>query len=229
MRNLAILIALTLTTNVSATGYPVYRMLRENTYRLDNGTGFVVRYKDSSYMITNWHVCRSYIHMNAENEALKMLEPTRVIKRFPDIDLCVMSTTRTDGLKLGKDVGEKAAVYVGGYPQYAKTLQLRSGHTLFLRDETVDYGLGYCPKSFEQTPTIDPSTKQTVTTCKNTQKIMDTDVEGTYGNSGSPVVNSRGEVVGVAHTTSFHEPQDDHHNTINYVPVSKLVEALDSL
>lgn len=230
MRNLnALLLAVAMSANASA-GYPVFGLLRSNVYRIPGyGTGFTIEYKGRFYVITNWHVCRYFREANATNEKNHSSVLAKVLRSFPDEDLCVMTSTPRHGLSLGEDVGTQASVYAGGYPEYASTLQLRSGHTISEGDETIDYGEGYCPKGFSRGAHLDETGKKTVASCEHTQRIMDTDLEGTLGNSGSPVVNSRGEVVGVVHSASFGEPKDDHHNTLNFIPVSVLRKVLDSL
>lgn len=211
-------------------GYPVYSMLRDVTYKVYMGTAFVVKHKDKIYMITNWHVCNYFTQSQAKNEERKLAETVKIIKTFPEKDLCVMTTSRKDGLEIGKDVGVWASIYAAGYPNYSMDrLQLRSGHVIRIGDETVNYGPIECPSSFKKGAMIDPITKQTTTTCRNTQQIVDTNLEGTNGNSGSPVVNSKGQLVGIVHSQSDGKPNDGRHDTLNYVPVSELIKALDSL
>lgn len=229
MRNLAFLLIVISLAAQAAAGYPVYSILGANTYKVNSGTAFTVKYKGQTYMITNWHVCRNFLKSDAINEQSKTKETVTIIKRFPDSDLCVLTTDRENGLEISGDVSERAAVYTAGYPEYEKKIQFRSGHTTYLRDEYLDYGPGACPKSFTQVSYIDPVTKKTTQACKHTQLIMDTNLEGTCGNSGSPVVNSKGQLVGIVHSRSEGSPADDKHNTLNYIPVSELTKILDSL
>lgn len=229
MKKILLLLSAISLASQAATGYPVYSMLRDTVYKVHMGTAFVVRYKDRSYMISNWHVCRYFTKSVATNEKRKIAETVKIVKTLPEKDLCILTTTRTDGLEIGSDVGEKASIYTAGYPEYSQTIQLRSGHTTSFHEEDLNYGSISCPKTFEMNPTIDPLTKQTITMCKNKQMIMDTNLEGTGGNSGSPVVNSKGQLVGIVHSRTEGKPADDHHNTLNYIPVSDLVKFLDSL
>lgn len=228
MKSLSLLLmAASLTSN--AAGYPVYGLLRQNTYKVTNGTAFLVRYGDRSYMITNWHVCDTFISSAVRNEAKRKSYPTVILKRSPNQDLCVVSTKESGGLEIGKDLGSKAPVYAAGYPQYSKTLQLRSGHTVQQEAESIDYGPIRCPKGFKKGAKVDPTSHQTVATCTHEQTIMSTTLEGTYGNSGSPVVNSRGRLVGIVHSSEEGTPNDDHHHSMCYIPASELVKLLSSL
>jgi serine protease Do len=143
-----------------------------------HGSGFVVIQDLHKYVLTNHHVC---IHLEPENVDIK-LQDNRVIKgriiksnQFSDLCLIESISELPGGVRLAKDVQKFEEILVLGYPH--------------------DYPM---------TPLFGLITSIVDDTLRLGHKIQGITALVHPGHSGSPVVNSQMELVGVA------EQSDDH-------------------
>lgn len=139
------------------------------------GTGFVleVPHLPAPIMITNQHVCESYkqVRITWSDGAITTEE---VIRTDAALDLCAITATHNaPTLKLADTPARvNEAVYTEGYPAYR--YRASSGVVLQYRNIYIQ-GQKYFS--------------------------METTMHTSPGASGSPVVNSKGEVVGVVQTS----------------------------
>lgn len=205
-------------------GAPVYGTLRKYTYDVPYGTAFMVKWKDRAYMITNWHVCRSFGRSEeVVNELTNAKSTVSVIAAFPTKDLCILTPVGNDGLEIGKSVPKGYPVYTGGYPTDSRDhIVLRSGRTTSPVDFELDFGAELlCPGEFNYSSFRDPKTGKNYTSCTRKFHLQDTTLLGKPGCSGSPVVNSKGKLVGIVNSTN--------EGTLSYVFVEELIGILKSL
>ena len=178
-----------------AAGHPVYETLRKNTYWVESGTAGLVEYRGKSYLVSNWHVCRNFKNgeTKAKSDYYGAEYKVKVLVMSPEHDLCIMKAPATGGLKLGKPVKYLSPVYTAGYPKSSRDrIVLSAGHRVGIEHVILDYGTAGCPSTFTKTQK----------SCTHEFELQDTTLLGEPGCSGSPMVNSKGELVGVFNSTS---------------------------
>lgn len=210
-------------------GYPVYKTLQEHTYKVDYGTAFAVTWGVRTFMITNWHVCRLFQDSEVHNELNDYTGSSKIIGSFPDEDLCVMTSPVRDGLKISvkgiSGVEPGAAVYSAGYPRGSNGhLILTSGFSSEVHDVTLNFGADReCPGTFDLKTFQIPGSSSNRSTCERTFRLQDSTMPGKAGCSGSPVLNSKGELVGIANSTLNTVTGRE---TLAFIPVERLVTVL---
>lgn len=177
------------------------------------GTGFVVTVKSGKQVImTNAHVCDisplspifAVYHRHDRNLRAQLKFPAGVIKKDEKHDLCMVSVPhdlKVRSLELADDVEIDSRIYIIGYP----LVPLLSSSSGFIRGYVpvnmvwptpLDLCIG--KKHYIKTDTIQRNGKMIEETrCFLRAKFMFTDAQGDSGQSGSPGLNSDGEVVGV--------------------------------
>lgn len=203
----------------------VQKLLRDNTYKVSTGTAFSVRWNGKSYLVTNWHVCRSFSETDAANEASGTTVKAQVLKAVPTEDLCILTSPSFGGLEVGASVVVGADVYTAGYPSGHKNIQVVSGQTTQLVSFWIDFFQfdRSCPAGFRQG--ISTERGQPVRTCELYMTTMDTTLKGDHGSSGSPVVDGNGKLVGVVNERVV---QGDK-VLLSYLPVENLIRVLKLL
>lgn len=149
------------------------------------GTGFYIKYLNRTFILTNAHVCAiSYeLKIFPKIQFGNMIED--VIAIDTEHDLCLVSSSRASGLELSlSSLDPMEKIFLVGYPRgLEKTI--REGRLI--------------SSMFEVIPWV-----------KNTPiRIQQISATAYPGNSGSPITNTSGEVVGVlfAGDESYpHEP-----------------------
>ncbi len=160
------------------------------------GTGFEV--EDSSghrFIVTNKHVCGIFTGGVAQLQTEEGKVYFRHILKVSDIfDLCLIdSIDEVPALHLGKKISLLDKIFIVGHP-FLHPLKVTSGNVI---------------RSLVITTTEDGITST------GSFASLETNAEAHPGNSGSPVVNPKGEVVGVLFAgtadgeTSFVVPLDD--------------------
>lgn len=153
------------------------------------GTGFAIaNEKDGAFIVTNCHVvdgCDEYeLYFNGQGPV-----ELRIVAESQGQDLCVLRTERKlKGLRslplcTGK-IESGQAVYTLGYPGSADYL---AGQIAFTKEEmTVTNGLvSAIPTSY------------TIGTGQKPVKLIQTNADINSGNSGGPMLNEGGQVIGV--------------------------------
>lgn len=199
-------------------GFPVFGLLRQHTYDVEWGTAFMVEWKDRRYLVSNWHVCRHQTKFTAQNADRKFKGSAEVIALFPSEDLCLLTPVATDGLKPSKSVPNGYPVYTGGFPAGSPNkIRLSAGVTTVRSRTKLDFGKGECPEGYK--PKFYKSGK--IKECWGTFLLQDSTMAGKEGRSGSPVVNAKGELVGIVNSKNG--------GTSSYILVEKLIRILKSL
>lgn len=200
-------------------GAPVNKLLKSYTYKVPSGTASAVVYNGKTYLISNYHVCRNFPSGStyAKNEFYGESVKVKVLLNLPQYDLCVMSGTSHGGFKIGKPGKYGNAVYSAGYPQGATKLVLTSGHLEEVMEVELDYGLDHeCPS-----PWIKRPNQKKQMGCMATFKLQDTTMPGRPGCSGSAMINSKGEYVGLINSTNS--------DTLSAIELKDVLEGLKLL
>ena len=162
------------------------RVLVVSGGNVSSGTGFAVA-RNSRYVVTNYHVVEGYeeFEVYLSHEAAV---PATVKAAAPGADLAVLETAaplKVPGLALrtsGFDTG--LAVWALGFPGGADTL---AGQPAAGVDEmTVTDGIVSAVK-----------TSHEVGTASQAVRLVQTNAAINHGNSGGPMVDEKGNVVGV--------------------------------
>jgi hypothetical protein len=195
MRYLTLLTLLSVYAAPPTFGYPVNKTLKKITYKVPSGTAALVSFEGKSYLISNWHVCRHFKtqEVDASNEFYGEVVKVKVLRMYPELDTCVMTGTGKVGAKIGKFVKKGAPVYSAGYPGGVNNLVLTQGYAVDWIVAPLNFGSSErCPAGFL---TINAK-------CEKSFQLQDTTMRGAPGCSGSAMLNSRGEYVGLVNSTN---------------------------
>lgn len=187
--------------------YEKYSQYSVDLYDVESqrgGTGFHVQAPSGNvYILTNRHVCKenaSYLiaAVNGDREGI----PRRILNRDWNNDLCLLEAMPRvkQGLKLATGIARHEPVYALGYPQgYELTA---TGGNLIGRQPTaqpvdMDRCLAAKKNQGGNLERFRMMTKGKEKICLYQIETLQTTVQINYGNSGSPLLNQKGEVVGV--------------------------------
>lgn len=164
------------------------------------GNGFFLeRPGKETYFITNWHVCAaSTNHLVQVGVIGQTLEPGIVVRVSPKQDLCAIRTFNKPGLRMAHLSAVKGDL-VKHAAYDSRTLRASTGKITetLVADLPYPYRAGgYCEPGYRYQTRIEADSV-TIHECINRLTLTDTDIVGVHGMSGSPLVNIRGEVVGV--------------------------------
>lgn len=166
-----------------------------------HGSGSVVKYADKEVIITNWHVCESY--RDKSNITLLIDDSFFLSKQITsdlELDLCAIEytpTIRDFSHRIALELTDKPLrrfdkLMVLGYP-LDSMLSPIFGYVLGPKRITIAFGYkqGKCLEGFREEATM------FFTLCVKDYNLIVTNLQTFPGNSGSPVVNEQGELVGV--------------------------------
>ncbi len=166
----------------------VVRVLAEYTDGYTTGSGFVIKSDEEETLIaTNYHVVDEKPYSISvwvgENETVK----ASIASYSSQKDMCVLKLAHPiskKALLLGETPKQGDAVYVVGFPGAADYLSDREAH--ISADATITDGI------------ISAIREGTVAGYGSPIKILQINAAINAGNSGGPVLNSDGEVVGIS-------------------------------
>ncbi len=184
----------------------VYRIYK-NINKRGGGTGFDISTPSGkAYVLTNSHICdmagkskRLYI----ENQrGMGMFR--KIVKNSEYTDLCILEgIPEKDGLKLANSVGIGQVLTVIGHPMLLP-ITVRQGEILGEKKiKLFNYLLtkrpkkAKCNKPKNKIEYIHTRWGMKIKACFTVIRSYFTDIEIYPGNSGSPVINSFGNVVGI--------------------------------
>lgn len=174
--------------------------------------------KGVKVMITNEHVCRDYTYLRLRFIGLGEAEIIgQIVRVNADSDLCLILMPHqvqevVEALPMAARVDLRSEVHAVGYPE-EYPLNIASGH--ILGSATVKIAsIGGCKNPL-------PSFFGPI--CIKAQNVIQTSAVIFPGNSGSPALNSNGEVVGI-----FNSGSNSTHFG-NIVPLSDLKDFLSDL
>lgn len=182
----------------------LYQAGLKKTYRLlepqrqkRGGTGFLIETPaGSQYLLTNRHVCLLHTQgrLIAEREGTQ--EVVRVLAVTDDADLCILTSPASSerGFKLALRADMYERVYILGHP-HLNPISISTGHFNYADFAPINYCLSGGPRYAPRVPY--DSENPLLPGCMRSVWSYFTDAYSQPGNSGSPVLNNDGEVVGV--------------------------------
>lgn len=183
----------------------------KNTQAVGTGTGFVYKITDNlGYIITNYHVIKDSNKIQVTNTAGQTVEAT-LLGGDDYADIAVLSIEKSAALKAVK-IGDSTEMELGdsvftvGSPLGKKYIGTVTRGILSGKDRLV---------------TVSSSTSG-----KYMMQVLQTDAAINPGNSGGPLVNMKGEVIGI---NSMKLVEDEIEGMGFAIPIEIAMSAVDKL
>jgi len=187
------------------------------------GTGFVIKHGKKNVIVTNDHVCGvssgGFVTVEEDSGTLS-IKP--ILKRSFVRDLCLIEGVNAPPMQLASsaNLSRFDVVKVLGHP-FLKPTTPSQGYYL----GNMIGNIGFNPDKDGNCPS--PATKYDAGPfglfCVLRMELSLTTVPIYPGNSGSPIVNSKGEVIGVINSS------DSNDNHGNFIPLPYLKEILNEV
>jgi hypothetical protein len=150
--------------------------------------------------LSNWHVCQGSKTgiMIAERDGDATRVHLKILDVYPLDDLCVLGPLDGPSIPIGETPSKFQKLFIVGHP-YLRPLTGTEGNYI---------GLGPAPIIFPTEedgtclPGFMPAFRLFMSGCQRILTLGDTTIDIKPGNSGSPVVDARGRLVGVANSYS---------------------------
>lgn len=158
-----------------------------NAVRFASGS-HIITPSGKTRILTNSHVCVSYTNENAELGISKSVNASqefvmkKILKFDPEVDLCLVEATQTEGFKIAESLEIGQSTYLLGHPAGSELL-LQEGEYVIKKEILVMTEIPIAPGLSFMLPV--PFLANHISNI------------GYGGNSGSAVLNSDGELVGV--------------------------------
>lgn len=211
---------------------PPYEILHKTVIKIldeTNGiiaTGFLTQGKSGKfYIMTNFHVCLNRIKRYKEVNFVAPFKPDfkETIRRYqPYQDMCAIGIDHIPAnyLRIAENIPKNdVKLYTFGYPlgkPHDSMGYIKGFFNILWSVETRSLDL--CPPLFVS--------NNMTRTCDIPMLILKTTLYAEPGSSGSPVVNSQGELVGIINTGQMYDPTHESAGTIWYQVVKDFVDTL---
>lgn len=185
------------------------------------GTGaHIIHPNGHKYILTNAHVCNNQRALDAEDFEGRH-KTVMVIEQSKEFDLCLVEPISEEipGIPLARKIHRREKVAVAGHP-FLAPLTIRIGE--ILGDTTIQVLYGHIKQE-----DCTGFRRQWISNffgagCVVAHESMITDVEGFPGNSGSPLIDEDGKLVGVIFAG------DNRSNKLFAVPLKNVKKFLES-
>lgn len=191
-------------------------------YSNSGGTGFSVKGKSGKkYIMTNRHVCEvqanGVIRVQAGNGDISF---RKVVFMDTVHDLCLIEgIDELDTINTGSDLNKGDTLYVVGHPGLR---QLTTSQGEYIGDKTIElmYDVSKredCPGKIYELNIIQQFLFGKAFICTKDYDALATSAVIYGGNSGSPVVNMYGNLIGVAFAGSSEQERDNYVVPLVYI------------